>query len=405
MSQLKPYPAYKDSAFEWLGALPEHWGIGALKHLAWIRNGRDYKDVSSSDGEYPVIGSGGQFAKATQYLYDGESVLLGRKGTIDKPLYIHGRFWTVDTMFYTEISPRAFAKFIYYTSLRIPFQYYSTSTALPSMTQGDLLNHTCAIPTFAEQALIARFLDYKTAHIDALIEEQQRLIVLLKEKRRSIALAALADQSLPLVRIEHIVDVVSRPVRQKEGETYIPIGLFNRDRGLFRKEPREMQEMGDSDFFWVHSGDLAISGQFAWEGAVALAGDDEEGVVVSHRYPILRGREGIALTEFVYAILTTKHGDFLLNECSRGAAGRNRPLNLTALLKELIRVPAMATQDSVRVLVQHASKVQAKCNEQIMLLQERRAALISAVVTGKIDVRGWEPPASAKVQELEEEAM
>ena len=92
--------------------------------------------MESPDGEYPVIGSGGQFSNATRYLYDGESVLLGRKGTIDKPLYINGRFWTVDTMFYTEVSSGASAKFLYYNALTIPFQYYSTSTALPSMTQG-----------------------------------------------------------------------------------------------------------------------------------------------------------------------------------------------------------------------------------------------------------------------------
>ncbi len=394
MSRFKPYPAYKDSGVEWLGEVPEHWALGSVKHMAWIHNGRDYKDVESPTGEYPVIGSGGQFANATRYLYDGESVLLGRKGTIDKPLYIHGRFWTVDTMFYTEISSGTSAKFLYYNALTIPFQFYSTSTALPSMTQGDLLNHPCAIPTLKDQIQIARFLDHETARIDALIEEQQRLIELLKEKRRGIALAALADQNLPLIRIEHAVDVVSRPVRQKEGEKYIPIGLFNRDRGLFHKEAREMQEMGDSDFFWVRSGDLVISGQFAWEGAVALAGDEDEGVVVSHRYPVLRGRDGVALTEYVYAILTTKHGDFLLNECSRGAAGRNRPLNLAALLKEQIRVPSRAIQELVRTLVQHEAKVLAKCREQISFLQERRFALISAAVTGKIDVRGWQPPAS-----------
>lgn len=107
------YPAYKNSGVNLLGEVPTHWVLGSLKHMALIRNGRDYKDVESPDGEYPVIGSGGQFANATRYLYDGESVLLGRKGTIDKPLYIHGRFWTVDTMFYTEVSSDASAKFLY----------------------------------------------------------------------------------------------------------------------------------------------------------------------------------------------------------------------------------------------------------------------------------------------------
>ncbi len=91
------YPDYKDSGVEWLGEVPAHWGISKLKHLARIRNGRDYKIVEVESGGYPVIGSGGEFARANDFLYDDESVLLGRKGTIDKPLYINGPFWTVDT--------------------------------------------------------------------------------------------------------------------------------------------------------------------------------------------------------------------------------------------------------------------------------------------------------------------
>jgi len=188
------YPAYKDSGVEWLGEVPDHWVMGSLKNMALIRNGKDYKEVESSDGEYPVIGSGGQFTTATHYLYEGESVLLGRKGTIDKPLYINGRFWTVDTMFYTEISRETCAKFFYYCSLTIPFNYYSTSTALPSMTQADLLNHPTAIPSKLEQTQIARFLDHETARIDALIEEANSGVCLLQERRSALISAAVTGK-------------------------------------------------------------------------------------------------------------------------------------------------------------------------------------------------------------------
>jgi type I restriction enzyme S subunit len=77
------YPAYKPSGVEWLGEVPEHWTLAPLKKLLDIQNGSDYKAVETKDG-YPVIGSGGPFAFASQYHYDGESVLLGRKGTIDR---------------------------------------------------------------------------------------------------------------------------------------------------------------------------------------------------------------------------------------------------------------------------------------------------------------------------------
>jgi len=177
------YERYKDSGVEWLGEIPEHWEVKKLKFLADIRNGLDYKSVQSDSEQYPVIGSGGQFAYSTQPLYSGESVLLGRKGTINKPLYVNGSFWTVDTMFYTEIKRNTFPKFLYYSSLTIPFDYYSTNTAVPSMTQNDLGNHIFAYPPIAEQERIAEFLDRKCGEIDEAIAKKQRLIELLDEQK------------------------------------------------------------------------------------------------------------------------------------------------------------------------------------------------------------------------------
>ena len=147
-----------------------------------------------------------------------------------------------------------------------------------------------------------------------------------------------------------------------------------------------MDDMGESDFFWVKEGDLIISGQFAWEGAVALADKEDEGCVVSHRYPVIRGKDGVALTEYLFGLLCTKHGDFLLNENSRGAAGRNRPLNISTLVKEKIPVPSMWVQEAVARAVHSRKALLKEIAKAIDLLQERRTALISAAVTGKIDV-------------------
>src|SRR5690606_25199850 len=144
----------------------------------------DHKAIEVGDG-YPVYGSGGVFAYASDYLHDGESVLLGRKGTVDRPLYVTGKFWTVDTMYWTRIASDACGKFCYYAATAFPFAYYSTSTALPSMTQGALGAHLMAFPDKAEQAAIAAFLDRETATIAALITEQEKLLALLAEKRQA----------------------------------------------------------------------------------------------------------------------------------------------------------------------------------------------------------------------------
>ena len=182
---MKKYEIYKDSGLEWLGMVPEHWEILPFKRGVSINNGRDYKHVQSEEG-YPVIGSGGQFTFASAYLYDGEVILLGRKGTIDKPRYFNGKFWTVDTMFYAIPNHKCIAKYMYYQALTIPFGFYSTDTALPSMTQTDLGNHPMCFPPISEQRTIASYLDHKVGQIDALISEKEKMVEDLKAYRSSL---------------------------------------------------------------------------------------------------------------------------------------------------------------------------------------------------------------------------
>lgn len=203
---LDPNVKLKPSGVAWIGDIPEHWEMRRLKFLARIRNGQDYKDVAAEFG-YPVIGSGGHFAYASTFMYEGESVLLGRKGTVDKPLYINERFWTVDTMFYTEIFKHVFAKFLYYSALSFPFDFYSTKTALPSMTQQDLGNHPVALPPMNEQELIVRFIEDESQLVDQTIFRTEREIELMREYRaRLIAEVVTGQVDVRGIEVPEITD-------------------------------------------------------------------------------------------------------------------------------------------------------------------------------------------------------
>lgn len=182
---LNPDTPLRPSGIDWIGDIPEHWKIASFKRSIRINNGCDYKHVVADEG-YPVIGSGGQFAYATGYLYDGEVLLLGRKGTIDRPMYFVGKFWTVDTMFYAVPNKDICCKYMYYQALGFPFDYYSTSTALPSMAANDLANNPIAVPPLSEQQAIADYLDKKCAVIDGLKAKLTKKRETLKELRQSI---------------------------------------------------------------------------------------------------------------------------------------------------------------------------------------------------------------------------
>lgn len=432
-SSFPAYPTYKDSGVEWLGVVPENWALGSLKHLAWIRNGRDYKEVESPDGEYPVIGSGGKFANATRYLYDGESVLLGRKGTIDKPLYIHGRFWTVDTMFYTEVTAGASAKFLYYNALTIPFQYYSTSTALPSMTQGDLLNHPCAIPALEEQTQIARFLDHETARIDALIEEQQRLIELLKEKRQAVISHAVTkglDPAVPLKDsgVEWLGEVPAhwvvaglkwywsvtdcKHITAEFVDEGIPLASIREVQSRYVALDNAKQT---TEVFYrqlIEGGRVLVAGDLIFSrnatvGEVAQVADWHPPFAMGQDVCVLKKQYEWLSSDYLQAALRSPVVMVQLDNLMIGSTFKR--VNVEDIRGIIVPMPPQGEQKIIaEYLIEKTEMFNSMLGEAqntIALLQERRSALISAAVTGKIDVRGWQPPLSAPTPELVEEAV
>ncbi|HFI0291746.1 TPA: restriction endonuclease subunit S [Streptococcus suis] len=112
--------------------IPEGWGVENLSNFLTIKNGKDHKDLS--DGNYPVYGSGGLMRKVEDYIFEGESVLIPRKGTLNNIMYVDEKFWTVDTMFYTHMKIDYAALYTYFSIKDIDFTKLNTGTGVPSMT-------------------------------------------------------------------------------------------------------------------------------------------------------------------------------------------------------------------------------------------------------------------------------
>ncbi|HEL1584499.1 TPA: restriction endonuclease subunit S [Streptococcus suis] len=112
--------------------IPEGWGVENLSNFLTIKNGKDHKDLS--DGDYPVYGSGGLMRKVEDYIFEGESVLIPRKGTLNNIMYVDEKFWTVDTMFYTHMKIDYATLYTYFSIKDIDFTKLNTGTGVPSMT-------------------------------------------------------------------------------------------------------------------------------------------------------------------------------------------------------------------------------------------------------------------------------
>lgn len=164
-----------------VGKIPVDWEVKLLLKVLSIGNGKDYKKLPN--GDVPVYGTGGYMTSVSEFLYDGPTVCIGRKGTIDKPIYHEGKIWTVDTLFYTYDFKGIDVKFLYYLFCTIEWHTYNEATGVPSLTAKNILNIAAPFPVLSEQQRIASAL----SNIDALIVELNKLI----EKKRAIKQGAM----------------------------------------------------------------------------------------------------------------------------------------------------------------------------------------------------------------------
>jgi type I restriction enzyme S subunit len=410
---IKGYPEYKDSGQPFLGEIPAHWDL--------FRNGRLFSQRNETGfGELPILEVSLKTGvrvrdmdnlKRKQVMSDREKYKRARQGDI---AYNMMRMWQgavgvapVDGLVspaYVVVRPFPKVDCRYFSYL---FRTASYMNEVDAYSRGivkdrnrlywqDFKRMPSPVPPVEEQRHITRFLDAVGSKVHRFIRNKRRLIELLQERRIVLTYEAMKSKETKWLRFGVVADQVERPIGREDGLIYRPIGLYNRGRGIFHKEATPGRDLGDSTFFWIKPGDLVFSGQFAWEGAVAIAQPEDEGCIASHRYPIFQNNPEMAEAAFLYSFFTTKDGDLLLNLNSRGAAGRNRPLNPRTLIKEKIPIPPIHLQKQISELLELERKVRSEVASQISYLQEYRTRLISDVVTGQVDVRGIEVPEVAE---------
>ena len=139
--------------------LPEGWAICKMKQITSITNGKSQKNVETLNGIYPIYGSGGVIGRANQYLCSAGSTIIGRKGTINNPIFVEEHFWNVDTAFGLKANDAILDKYLYYFCLSFDFSKLDKSTAMPSLTKTSIGNVLIPIPPYKEQERIVAKID------------------------------------------------------------------------------------------------------------------------------------------------------------------------------------------------------------------------------------------------------
>jgi type I restriction enzyme S subunit len=461
------YLAYKDSGVEWLGEVPEHWAVHPLKRaIERIESGTSVNaaDFPAEPGSLGVLKTScvytGKFDWAENKTVDDEDLsrvscplrkdtlivsrmntpdLVGATGLVTEApngIFLPDRLWQV--YFLVNHSP----EFLFYFSKsreyreQVKMACSGTSASMQNLGQDDFRGLLFAEPPKPEQTQIARFLDHETARIDALIEEQQRLIELLKEKRQAVISHAVTkglDPTVPMKDsgVEWLGEVPAHweVLQFRRGFTFLTDYEAN---GSFAatKEMVNLDE-GEPYAWFVRATDLEngrigliqgnrycdeTSYQFLSKtkldgGELLIAKRGEIGKV--YQLPELSCRATLAPN--LYSIKLSKKiiTQFAFYWFSSGF-GRpqlelaNKSTTIGALYKDDVRAlicifPPVSEQHEItkRVdeQVRHVDLMIAEAEKIISLSSERRSALISAAVTGKIDVRGWQPPANTPAPE------
>ena len=147
----------KSSLLDLLFQNNSKWSTYCISDVLTIGNGRDYKHLK--EGNIPVYGTGGYMLSVNDYLYEGESVCIGRKGTIDMPMFLTGKFWTVDTLFYTYNFRNILPRFCYYLFTTINWSRYNEASGVPSLSKTTIEKIKVSVPSLNEQERICSILD------------------------------------------------------------------------------------------------------------------------------------------------------------------------------------------------------------------------------------------------------
>lgn len=211
-----------------------------------IKNGRNQKQVENPDGIYPIYGSGGIMGWADSYICDAHTVIIGRKGTINNPIYVDRPFWNVDTAFGLVANrDMLLPKYLFYFCCNFDFEKLNTTVTIPSLTKSNLLNIEISVPPIAIQQEIINRLD----KIENLIELRRNQLEQLNQLVKSRFIELFGDpttnpNSYPIKAMPEIAEYWN-------GLTYKPEDVSDEGTVVLRSSNIQNMQLDFSDIVKV----------------------------------------------------------------------------------------------------------------------------------------------------------
>jgi len=440
------YPEYKDSGVEWQGAVPVHWEKSALKYLGEYVNGYPFKPTDWGTEGLPIIRIAQLTGGAEPSFYSGElgprlkikdgDLLFSWSATIDSFIWEGSDAWLNQHIFKVFPSKESNKIFLYYLIKLVAPKLadYDAHGSTMRHIKKESLSERLFVPPVSEQQNIVTFLDHETARIDALIEEQQRLIELLKEKRQAVISHAVtkgADPNVPMkdsgvewlgevpahwamTKIKYEITIFEQgwspqcdniPANLDNEWAALKVGCVN--GGIFDplENKRLPENLDPQPALSVKAGDVLISRANTRElvGSAAAAVGNYPRLMISDKLFRLRTSKTL-LPEFLATYLSTPQVRPAIEIEATGASSSMLNIGQTTIKELPVALPPISEQQKTMELVRNELlriiDLHKETKKALELLQERRSALISAAVTGKIDVRDWQAKSQSATSEL-----
>ena len=437
MSQYRAYPAYKDSGIEWIGQVPEHWKVARVKRLASLRNERrndvstdtiyiGLEDVEAGSGQYkPTNGSSRQSEDSTVGIFYEGDVLYGKLRPYLRKAIISEMAGCCSTEFLVlraeKTEPRWLQEWLLTPDVTHQIESGCEGAKMPRADWGHIGSIEVVYPDQPEQAKILTTLDRETARIDALVEKKNRFIELLKEKRQALITHAVTKGLDPNVkmkdsgvewigqvpehwqvkRLKHLISQCQNgvwgddPLEDGSDTLCIRVADFDRDNNVVIYNPSTYRQITKEhqDSRLVSKGDILL--EKSGGGAQTLVGANvrylgEEPAVCSNFVAVIKPSKMAESAWLNYLMASMYALKINLRSIKQSTGIQN--LDSEQYLDEGVAAPSLDEQATIAAaLDRETARIDAligKAEQSITLLKERRAAFITAAVTGQIDLRG-----------------
>ncbi len=429
MVKYQKYAEYQDSGVEWLGEIPKSWQVKKLKYLCKVTTGSKDTVNAVEDGKYPFFVRSQTVERINSIGADCEAVLTAGDGVgVGKVYhYYKGKFDFHQRVYMLYDFGAVTGRFVYYhlssNFYKVALEGNAKST-VDSLRLPQFLNFEFSLPTVKEQNHVVDFLDNETAQIDILITKQEKLIELLKEKRQAVISHAVTKGLHPnvpmkdsgvewlgevpehwkIVNIQRVLNSIEQgnsPIAQnqppQDGE-YGVLKISAVKKGKFIESESKTLDFKSQleEKYSVRKGDLLVTRAntpLLVADACVVKNGPQSQIMMSDLVYRLNTTTDVA-NEFLCYWLLSSNGRTQIELDARGASMTMAKVSQGHIKAWKVVLPSIQEQNEIVYYLdkklEEIDNLINKVKWAIEIIKERRTALISAAVTGKIDVRNWE---------------